>query len=103
MARISEERLQKYRELANKPSMEMENSEVRSIFQRMENEGANVRDMRDKMVGMYMAPYRKEIGDMDIACVGIPMENSIPLRTSTNDGPRALREWSQSIQYRRLR
>jgi guanidinopropionase len=95
MAKISEERLQKYRELANKPSMEMDNTEVRAIFRRMEDEGANVRDMRDKNVGMYMAPFRKEIEDMDIACVGIPMENSIPLRTSTSDGPKALREWSQ--------
>ena len=95
MAKISEQRLLRYRELANTPSMEMENRAVAAIFRRMEDEGANVRDMRDKSVGMYMAPYNKEIADMDIACVGIPMENSIPLRTSTSKGPEALREWSQ--------
>ena len=95
MAKISEERLKKYRELANTPSMEMDNHEAAAIFKRMEEEGAKVRDMRDKATGMYMAPYSKAIESMDIACVGIPMENSIPLRTSTSKGPQALREWSQ--------
>lgn len=95
MAKISAERLQKYRELANIPSMEMQNTEVCAIFQRMRKEGAQIQDMRDAQTGMYMAPYRQELGDLDIACVGVPMENSIPLRTSTKDGPKALREWSQ--------
>jgi arginase family enzyme len=95
MAKINEERLQKYRELANIPSMEMADSAIRAIYQRMEAEGAPVRDMRDQTLGMYLAPYRKDISALDIACVGIPMENSIPLRTSTKDGPEALREWSQ--------
>lgn len=79
MAKISEERLPKYKALANKPSMEMDDTEVRAIFRRMEDEGANVRDMRDKNVGMYMAPFTKEIEDMDIACVGILMENPMQL------------------------
>jgi len=95
MAGISAERLARYRELANIPSMEMQNSAVGAIYNRMRDEGAPVQDMRGPEFGMYMAPYRKDIQDMDIACVGIPMENSIPLRTSTRDGPKALREWSQ--------
>ena len=95
MAGISAERLARYRELANVPSMNMQNSAVGAIYNRMRDEGAPIQDMRGAEFGMYMAPYRKDIQDMDIACVGIPMENSIPLRTSTQDGPQALREWSQ--------
>ena len=57
MAKISEERLQKYKELANRPSMEMDNGEARAIFRRMEDEGANVHDIRDKDIDMYMVPY----------------------------------------------
>ncbi len=95
MAKISSERLERYRKLADIPSMEMSNLAARSIYQRMLDEGANVNDMQDPGVGMYMAPYKKDVNELDIACVGIPMENSIPLRTSTKDGPAALRKWSQ--------
>ena len=95
MAKISAERLEKYRKLGNIPSMEMENNAARAIYQRMAAEGASIKDMRDEANGMYLAPYSKNLEDMDIACVGIPMENSIPLRTSTKDGPEALRKWSQ--------
>jgi len=95
MAKISAQRLARYRELANIPSMEIRSSRVRAIYQRMREEGAPIQDMRDAEHGMYMAPYRKKLQDIDIACVGIPMENSIPLRTSTQNGPQALREWSQ--------
>jgi arginase family enzyme len=95
MAKISTDRLARYRELASIPSMEMQNSAVGAIYNRMREEGAPIQDMRDPEFGMYMAPYRNDIRDMDIACVGIPMENSIPLRVSTQSGPQALREWSQ--------
>lgn len=95
MAKISAERLKRYRELANIPSMEMQNSAVGAIYNRMREEGAPIQDMRGPEVGMYMAPYRKNFQDMDIACVGIPMESSLPMRGGTRHGPRALREWSQ--------
>lgn len=95
MTRISADRLQKYKDLASIPSMEMRNVDVRSIYQRMETEGAAIRNMRDEGYGMYMAPFDQAISQIDIACVGVPMENSIPLRTSTQNGPQALRKWSQ--------
>ena len=95
MSKISAERLAKYRKLANIPSMEIEDLAVRAIYNRMEAEGAAVKDMRDENTGMYMAPFNTNIDEIDIACVGIPMENSIPLRSSTKNGPQALRNWSQ--------
>ena len=95
MGKISEARLKRYRELANIPSMDMRETAAREIYQRMDFEGADVRNMRDPNVGMFMAPYNREIEELDIICVGVPMENSIPLRTSTRSGPMALREWSQ--------
>jgi arginase family enzyme len=95
MAKISPERLEKYRELANIPSMEMRNPEASAIYNRMEAEGAAIKDMRDSKSGMYLAPFSMNINELDIACVGLPMENSIPLRTSTHSGPQSVREWSQ--------
>lgn len=95
MPKISEERLRRYRELGAVPSMQIRDPRVRAIFERMEREGAEVRNMRDANVGMFMAPRGTELAAIDIALVGIPMENSIPLRKSTAQGPAALREWSQ--------
>lgn len=95
MTKISEQRLRKYRELANIPSVEMEDKPVRAIFERMKEEGVQVKYMRDGNVGMYMAPLLRDLDALDIVCVGVPMENSIPLRVSTHKGPQALREWSQ--------
>jgi arginase family enzyme len=95
MSKISAERMEKYRKLGNIPSIDMVDPEARSIFQRMEAEGATVMEMRNESLGMFMAPYENDIEKLDIACVGIPMESSIPLRTSTRNGPQALREWSQ--------
>ena len=95
MTGISEEKLKHYRELANVRSMDMQHIAAREIFARMETEGVSVRDMRDPAQGMFMAPFESDLEKLDIACVGIPLENSIPLRTSTSMGPQALREWSQ--------
>ena len=60
MPKISEEKLKKYRELADIPSPEMQDSALCAIHQRME-EGAIVRDMRDPRVGTYMAPFKKDL------------------------------------------
>jgi agmatinase len=95
MAKISEERLKRYQRLANIPSMEIIDSEIRAIYQRMEAEGAPVKSMRDSKTGMFLAPFKQKLEELDIVCVGIPMENSIPLRTSTKKGPEAIRQWSQ--------
>ena len=95
MGKISAERLERYRRLAMVPSVEMEDKPVRAVFDRMQAEGVPVKYMRDDSVGMYMAPFRRDLEQLDIVCVGVPMENSIPLRVSTGKGPAALREWSQ--------
>jgi guanidinopropionase len=95
MSSKNTEELIRYRELAQIPSMEMKNEAARSIFTRMEAEGAPVRNMRADGFGMFQAPFNKNPDDIDIALVGIPLENSIPLRTSTHKGPDSVREWSQ--------
>ncbi len=75
--------------------MEMRNKAAGAIYNRMEREGAPVRDMRADHLGMFQAPFSTELPEIDIAVVGIPLENSIPLRVSTHKGPQAVREWSQ--------
>jgi agmatinase len=97
MAKISAERLSEYRRLAHIGSLQDKNDAAGAIYQRMRREGAPVTQMRAPEFGMFMAPYRSmdRLADVDIACVGVPMENSVPLRTGTDEGPAALREWSQ--------
>lgn len=95
MTAISKEQLSRYQQLGQIPSMEMAHTRARAIYQRMESEGVCVRAMRDPQVGMFMAPFVETCAGLDIACIGVPMENSIPLRTSTAEGPAAIREWSQ--------
>ena len=87
--------IERYKSLANVASMDMKDPVAGAIYRRMHAEGAPVRDMRAAHLGMFMAPYLKEISEIDIALVGVPLENSIPLQVSTAQAPDALREWSQ--------
>ena len=50
------DRLEKYRALANVPSMEMKNPAANAIYKRMDAEGAPIRDMRGANVGMEVLP-----------------------------------------------
>jgi hypothetical protein len=84
MTRFTEERIERYRDLANIPSMDMQDDGVRAIYQRMRDEGVSIRDMRDPNVGMFMAPYRKGIEGLDIVCVGVPMENMVFIKIFAN-------------------
>ncbi len=61
MAKISKERLQKYRDLANIPSIDSMEPAARAIFQRMRDEGAEPMTMRNPSTGMYMAPFRNQL------------------------------------------
>ncbi len=95
MTKISDERITRYRELAQIASMNMKDPAANAIYNRMEDEGAPVRMMREASLGMYQAPFSRTTDNVDISIVGIPLENSIPLRTGTSEGPAAVRKWSQ--------
>lgn len=87
--------IERYKTLANVSSMDMKDPVAGAIYRRMDSEGVDVRNMHDANTGMFMAPLHRDIDLIDIAVVGVPLENSIPLRVSTAKAPDAVRKWSQ--------
>ena len=95
MAKISKEKLAKYRELAKKDLWDFKEPKASAIFQRMEEEGCSLNDYAyNPHMGMFRAPTTRNLVDVDIACVGVTMENTVPERTGQKYGPAAVRRWS---------
>ena len=95
MKKISQEKLAKYRKLGEKSVWDIKNPQARAIFQRLEEEGCSFDDWAfNPHWGMFHAPHSRDMENVDIVCVGIPMENTIPERPGTKYGPTAVRKWS---------
>lgn len=95
MARLSKERLERYRKLADKDLWEINNEEFRSFYSRAASEGAELVSNNFSTAGMFRAPHRKSLTDVDIALVGIPLDLGVPNpRPGTRLGPKELRYWS---------
>ena len=95
MAKIEKEKLSRYRELAKKDLWDFKEPKASAIFQRMEQEGCTLNDYAyNPHGGMFHAPYTQNLTDVDIACVGVAMENTVPERTGQKYGPAAARRWS---------
>jgi len=98
MPKISEERLKRYRELAKKDLWDFDEPKAKAIFKRMEEEGCTPNDYAfNYHMGMFHAPLTQKITDVDIALVGVGMENTVPERTGQKYGPSAVRRWSHKL------
>ena len=98
MTKISQERLARYRELAKRELWDFKEPKASAIFQRMEEEGCTPVDYAfNYFMGMFHAPLTQDITDVDIALVGVTMENSVPERSGQKYGPSAVRRWSYKI------
>jgi agmatinase len=100
MPRINEERLARYRKLGQRPATDLENQALSKFLQRAEAEGCAIFeypfDMGGKDWGFFRAPRRREaLEAIDIACVGIPLDSSVPNFAGTRHGPEAVRRWSR--------
>jgi len=98
MAKIDKEKLLRYRELAKKDLWDFKEPKASAIFQRMEQEGCTLNDYAyNPHGGMFHSPLTQNLTDVDIACVGVTMENTVPERTGQKYGPAAARKWSHAI------
>jgi len=94
---IDSEKLEEYRELAAKDYLGEVDETMRHYVE------ANVEKEHSPVwyyfstTGMFRAPHRKDLADVDIACTGVPLDIGTPnQRTGSRLGPRALRKWSMN-------
>lgn len=88
--------LEKYREIASRGALESRFDHVKGFFDRIA--AAEVPIFEDFHTGIgsfYQSPRRNELADIDIACVGVPLETSAPIRAGTRFAPKEIREWSK--------
>lgn len=95
MARIPEERLARYRQLADRGLWDIRNEAFRAFYQRASREGVELVSNHFHTLGMFRAPHRKALDEIDLAIVGIPLDLGVPNpRPGTRRGPEAVRTWS---------
>ena len=97
MARISDDKLAKYRRLAEQGLFEVKDDGIRAFLQRGVAEGIDPFGVSTSSPfnTFFRAPYVRDGSALDIALVGIPMDITAPLHSGTQLGPRELRKWSQ--------
>lgn len=97
MSRMSEERLNKYRALSSDNVLGISDPEAGAYFERLATEGYSLEAdffVFLKHHGFFQAPHTLDLDNVDVACVGIPMDQSAPTRGGTRFGPQAARKWS---------
>ena len=95
MARISNERLNRYRALADKTLFDSTDPDKDKFYKRALAEGLEMVSNNFNTLGAYRTPHRKELSDVDIAIVGMPLDIGVPNpRPGTRQGPQAIRHWS---------
>ena len=97
MSRMSPERIEKYRAMSNDNVMGYSNPDTEVFLERIVEEGYSLEAdffVFLKHHGFFQAPHTRELDNVDIACVGIPMDQSAPTRGGTRFGPQAARKWS---------
>jgi len=91
------EKLAYYRTLSSENLTNINDSEIADFVGRITSEGYSLEAdffVHKKHNGFFQAPHTQDLDDVDIACVGVPMDQSAPLRGGTRLGPRAARKWS---------
>ena len=92
-----DDKMNRYRELANRPLTEHSNPAIAAFYQRLHAENSPLlQSAFDGRVTFFGAPSSTELSAIDIALVGIPMDTSAPLRGGAKSGPGAIRQWSMN-------
>ena len=95
MKKISADRLKRYNDLAEKGLWDINNESFRAFYARASEEGAELVSNNFSTVGMFRAPHRKDLSNVDIVLAGIPLDLGVPNpRPGTRLGPKELRYWS---------
>jgi agmatinase len=95
MKKISAEKLEHYRQLADKDLFDIRTPEFRDFLARAKSEGLDMVSNNFNTLGMFRAPHSKDLEGVDLAIVGIPLDLGVPNpRPGTRKGPEAVRYWS---------
>jgi agmatinase len=95
MARISQDRIERYRKLADKDLFDIATPEFREFLLRASHEGLEMVSNNFNTLGMFRAPHSKNLEGVDLAIIGIPLDLGVPNpRPGTRKGPEAVRYWS---------
>ena len=97
MARMNEEKLAYYRKLSSDELLDSKDPEIREFMKRIASEGYSFEAdffRHLKHPGFFQAPHTKDLDGVDIACVGVPMDQATPARGGARFGPSAARKWS---------
>ena len=99
MAGLDPKKLEHYRQLADRSFTHHSDPKLQAFFERCIEENAPVLATSSLYTSddFYLAPRKKEIQEIDIACVGVPMDVSAPYRGGAKFGPRKVREWSKNF------
>ena len=97
MAKMNEDKLRHYRSLSSDNIFNFNDPEIGRFVERLANEGYSLESdffVHKKHNGFFQAPHTTNLDGVDIACVGVPMDQSAPTRGGTRLGPSAARKWS---------
>jgi arginase family enzyme len=97
LTKIGAKRLASYHELHRETKDFLRNNDehVHAFLERSFSEGFELDQFNyRRFPGFFGAPSTRDLTDVDVACVSIPMENSIPNVPGTRWGPKAVRKWS---------
>lgn len=91
---MKQDKLEKYKKMADKGLWEVENPEVRAFYARAQKEGVELVSNTVPHLGLFRSPYSQDIQNADIAIIGIPMDIGVPNpRPGTRNAPSAVRFW----------
>lgn len=83
-----------YKKMAAKSLWEVDDPQVRKFYERAQSEGVELVSNNVPWLGLFRAPYSKQINNADVAVVGIPMDIGVPNpRPGTRNAPKAVRFW----------
>ncbi len=97
MSRMSQERIDHYRALSSDNLLGVSDPETEAFLERLTSEGYSLEAdffVFLKHHGFFQAPHTRDLDNVDIACVGVPMDQAAPTRGGTRFGPQAARKWS---------
>ena len=90
-----QERIKTYKQLVEgKGLWDVDHAEVNAFYKRAESESLELVSNNVPHLGLFRAPYSRELDGVDIALVGLPMDLGVPNpRPGTRNAPRAVRFW----------
>lgn len=95
MKPINKERLLKYKKLSERKLWDIDNKVFHNFYNRALKEGVELVSNDFIDLGMFRAPHKKSLSNVDVLIQGIPMDIGIPNpRPGTRMAPNEIRKWS---------